>query len=172
MLRRGAASRAMTVLAVLMLTGLALGVASPHVIIGRVPAGMAGAGGPVTVWAGTGLDLAGLALIAAAVLGLDGLSGRLARSGFGWRQLLVAPVVAAAVLGVVASTATAGWFGVGETLTSKVPNMPAVAADQADGPLGNRLLEMTADAGTIGYRLVGSEPGMVPTGHWATGCWR
>ena len=161
MLRRGAASRAMTVLAVLMLTGLALGVASPHVIIGRVPAGMAGAGGPVTVWAGTGLDLAGLALIAAAVLGLDGLSGRLARSGFGWRQLLVAPVVAAAVLGVVASTATAGWFGVGETLTSKVPNMPAVAADQADGPLGNRLLEMTADAGTIGYRLVGSEPGMV-----------
>jgi len=46
-------------------------------------------------------------------------------------------------------------------LTSTVPSMPAVAADQAGGPLGSRLLEMTTDAGTIGYRLVGSEPGAV-----------
>ena len=161
MLRRGTASRAMTVLAALTVTGMALAVASPHVIIGRVPEGLAGAGGPITVWAGTGLDLAALALIAAAVLGLDGLSGRLSRSGFGWRQLLVAPVVVGAVLAVVASIATAGWLGVGERLTSTVPNIPAVAVDQADGPLGNRLLEMTVDAGTIGYRLLGSEPGAV-----------
>jgi GT2 family glycosyltransferase len=162
MLRRGTASRAMTLLAVLSVTGLALGVVSPHVIIGRIPGGLADAGGPITVWAGTGLDLAALALIAAAVLGLDGLPGRLSRAGFGWRQLLVAPVVAAAVMGVVASSAAAAWFGVGDALTtSKVPNMPAVAADQADGPLGNRLLELTTEAGTIGYRLVGSEPGTV-----------
>lgn len=161
MLRRGMASRAMTVLAVLTVIGLALGVASPHVIIGRIPQGPPGGGGPITIWAGTGLDLAALALIAAAVLGLDGLSGRLSRSGFGWRQILVVPVVAAAVLGVVASVAMAGWFGVGEALTGKVPNMPAVAADQAEGPLGSRLLVMTSGAGTIGYRLVGSEPGTV-----------
>ena len=166
MVRRGAPSRAMTVLAVLAVTGLALGVASPHVIIGRVPEGLAGAGGPITVWAGTGLDLAALALIAASVLGLDGLSGRLSHSGFGWRQLLVAPVVAAAALGVLVSIVTAGWLGVGvpsngAVLTSTVPNMPAVAADQADGPLGMRLLELSTDAGTIGYRLVGSEPGTV-----------
>ena len=161
MLRRGIASRAMTVLAALTVIGLALGVASPHVIIGRVPEGLAGAGGPITIWPGTGLDLAALALIAAAVLGIDGLSGRLSRSGFGWRQILVVPVVAAAVLGVVASVAMAGWFGVGEALTGAVPNMPAVAADQAEGPLGSRLLVMTSGAGTIGYRLVGSEPGAV-----------
>ena len=171
MIRRGTASRAMTMLALLAVTGLALGLASPHVIVGRVPEGFAGAGAPITVWAGTGLDLAALALIAAAVLGLDGLSGRLSRSGFGWRQLFVPPVVVAAVLGVVASLATAGWLAVGGPstadaasrgpLTSTVPSMPAVAADQADGPLGSRLLEMTTDAGTIGYRLVGSEPGAV-----------
>ncbi len=161
MMRRGAASRAMTVLALVSVTGLALALASPHVIVGRVPEGVAGAGGPITVWAGTGLDLAALALIAAAVLGLDGLSGRLSRSGFGWRQILVAPVVVAAVLGVVASVAMTGWLGVGRTLTSTVSNVPAVAADQAEGPLGSRLLEMTSDAGTIGYRLVGSEPGSV-----------
>ena len=166
MVRRGTASSMMTLLAVLAVTGLALGLASPHVIIGRVPDGLAGAGGPITVWAGTGLDLAALALIAASVLGLDGLSGRLSRSGFGWRQLLAGWVVAAAALGVVASVVTAGWFGVGEpskgrVLTSAVPTMPAVAADQADGPLGSRLLEMTADGGAIGYRLVGTEPGVV-----------
>ena len=161
MLRRGTASRAMTLLAALSLTGLALGMASPHVIIGQIPAGLAGAGGPITVWAGTGLDVAALALIAAAVLGLDGLSGRLSRAGFGWRQLLVAPVVAAALLGVVASGATSAWFGIGEAMANRVPTMPAVAADQADGPLGNRLLELTTEAGTIGYRLVGSEPGTV-----------
>jgi GT2 family glycosyltransferase len=166
MLRRGVASSAMTVLAVLTVTGLALGVAAPHVIIGLVPQGLAGAGSPITVWAGTGLDLAALALIAATLLGFDGLSGRLSRSGFGWRQILIAPVAAAAVLGVVASLATAGWFGVGEALTGKVPEIPAVAADQADGPLGSRLLimsiePMNSEGGTIGYRLVGREPGQV-----------
>jgi hypothetical protein len=159
MVRRGAASRAMTVLAVVTVTGLALGLASPHVTIGRVPAGLAGAGGPVTAWAGTGLDLAALALIAAAVLGLNGLSGRLSRSGFGWRQVLVAPLVGAAVLGVVASLAAAGWSGVGQTLSADVSDTPAVAVDQAGGPLGSRLLELSSDAGTIGYRLVGREPG-------------
>ena len=166
LLRRGVASRAMTVLAVLTVTGLALGVAAPHVIVGLVPQGLAGAGGPITVWAGTGLDLAALALIAASVLSLEGLSGRLSRSGFGWRQILVVPVVTAAVLGVVASVAMAGWVGIGDALTGKAPNMPAVAADQADGPLGNRLLIMnseplTSGVGTIGYRMTGREPGQV-----------
>ena len=171
MMRRGTASRAMTVLAILAVTGLAVGVAAPHVITALVPQGPAGVGGPVTVWPGTGLDLAALALIAAAVLGLDGLSGRLSRSGFGWRQILVTPVVGAAVLGVLASVAAAGWFGAGATLTGQLPNMPAVAADQAEGPLGSRLLVLTREgtttdstasaAGTIDYRLVGSEPGTV-----------
>jgi len=148
-------------LALLLLTGLAVGVASPHVIIGRVPQGFTGAGGPITAWAGTGLDLAAVALIAAAVLGLDGLSGRLSRTGFGWRQLFVGPVVVAAVLAVVASIAAAGYLAADGPLTTKVPSMPAVAADQAEGPLGSRLLEMTTDAGTIGYRLAGREPGTV-----------
>ncbi|MEO8519539.1 MAG: glycosyltransferase, partial [Dermatophilaceae bacterium] len=161
MLRRGAVSRAMTMLGMLALTGLAMGLAAPHIVIGRVPEGFSGAGGPITVWAGTGLDLAGLALIAAVVLGVQGLSGRLSLARFGWRQLLVAPAVVVAVLGVLASAAVSGWLGVGGALTNNVSGMPAVAEDQADGPLGSRLLEMTTNAGTIGYRLVGNEPGAV-----------
>ena len=115
----------------------------------------------ITVWAGTGLDIAALALIAAAVLGFDGLSGRLSHASFGWRQILVAPVVVAALLGLVASVAMAGWLGVGKVMTATTPSMPAVAADQAQGPLGSRLLVMNRDAGVIGYRLVGSEPGTI-----------
>ncbi|HZJ07924.1 MAG TPA: glycosyltransferase family 2 protein [Nocardioidaceae bacterium] len=161
MMRRDKASRAMTVLALLAVVGMALGVASPHVIAAVVPQDMAGAGGPITAWAGTGLDIVALALIAAAVLGFDGLSGRLSHAGFGWRQILVAPVVVAAVLGVVASVAMAGWLGVGKAMTATRPRMPAVAEDQAQGPLGSRLLVMNRDAGAIGYRLVGSEPGTI-----------
>ena len=161
MMRRDTASRAMTMLAVLALGGLALGLASPYLVSAFIPQGLTGAGGPITVWSGTGLDLAALALVAAAVLGFDGLSVRLSRSGFGWRQILVTPVVVAAVLGVVGSVAMAGWIGVGHTMHATVPNMPAVATDQATGPMGSRLLVLTSEAGTIGYRLVGGEPGAV-----------
>jgi len=161
MSRCRADSRTMTVLAVLMMAGLALGVASPHVIIGLIPQDLAGAGNPITVWAGTGLDLAALALIAAALRGFGRGSARLSRPRFRWRQILVLCVVTAAVLGVVGSMAMAGWVGVGEALTRQVPKTPAVAAEQAHGSWGNRLLAMSREGDTIGYRLVGAEPGPV-----------
>lgn len=165
MSRREAGSRAMTVLAVLTAGGLALGVAAPHIIIGLIPQDLVGAGGPITVWAGTGLDCAALALIAAALRGFARCggwgSGRLSPSRFGWRQILVRAVATAAVLGVVASIALVGWSGVGEALTPQSPTTPAVAADQAHGSLGNRLLVLARDGEAIGYRLVGAEPGPV-----------
>jgi hypothetical protein len=154
-------SRTMTLLAVLTLAGLAMGVASTHLIIGVIPPDLAGAGRPITVWPGTGLDLAALALIAASLLGFDRGPGRLSLSHLGWRQVLVPSLVVVAVLGVVASTTMAGWVGIGGALTRQVPSTPAVAADQAHGPLGNRLLAMTRDRDIIGYRLVGAEPGPV-----------
>jgi hypothetical protein len=54
-----------------------------------------------------------------------------------------------------------GWFGMGRVLAPLVPDLPAVAADQAHGPLGSRLLELTRNGDRISYRLVGSEPGVV-----------
>jgi GT2 family glycosyltransferase len=159
--QRDVGTRTMTALVVLAATGLAVGVASPHVIIGRIPQGMAGAGAAITVWPGTGLDLAALALIAAALRLSARSSGWFSPSRFGWRRILVTSAVAAAVLGVVASVTMAGWRGVGQALTRQRPAMPAVAADQAHGPWGNRLLEMIRDGGTIGYRLLGAEPGQV-----------
>jgi GT2 family glycosyltransferase len=161
MVRRGVDSPAMTALGVLTVVGLGLGLASPHVIIGLIPPDLAGAGAPITVWAGTGLDLAALALIAAALHGLGGLWGGLSHSRLRRRKVLVVPVVTAAVVGVGASMAMAGWLGVGDALTAKVPSLPAVVVDQADSPSGSRTLVMTRDADTIGYQLVGSEPGSV-----------
>jgi GT2 family glycosyltransferase len=159
MSRREVESRLMTVLAVLTAGGLAIGMASPHVIIALIPQDLAGAGGAITGWAGTGLDLAALGLIAAALRGYGSAAGQLSLLPFGWRQILVPGVVTGAVLGVLASMAMAASAGLGDMLTRQVPNTPAVAADQAHGPLGNRLLEITRDRGTIGYRLVGAEPG-------------
>jgi GT2 family glycosyltransferase len=159
MSRREIGSPAMTAFAVLAASGLALGVASPHVIIGRVPQDLAGAGGPITVWPGTGLDLAALALIAAALRGYGRGPGRLSFSRPFLRKILVPAVAAAAVVGVVASMAMAGRSGVDEAVSPAQPRTPAVAADQAHGTWGNRLLALTRDPDTIGYRLVGAEPG-------------
>ena len=159
MSRREVGSRAMTILAVLAAGGLAMGMMSPHIIIARIPQDLAGAGQPITVWAGTGLDLAALAFIAAALRGFGRASERLQLFHPGWRQVLFPIVVAASVLGVVTSMLIATWFGVGKALTPEASSAPAVAADQAHGPLGNRLLTLSRDGGTIGFRLLGAEPG-------------
>jgi hypothetical protein len=159
MSRRRGDSHAMTVLAVLAVTGLALGVASPHIIIGLIPPDLAGAGAPITVWAGTGLDLAGLALIAAALRGFGTLSGELSLTHFGWRQILFPVGVLAAVVAVAASMTMAARAGIGGSLAGQVASTPAVAQDQAHPPWGNRLLALSTQGGTIGYRLVGVEPG-------------
>ena len=127
--------------------------------------GMPASGNPVTAWAGTGLDLAAIALIGAALLGLDGLSGRMAARASGrrlrWRQAAVAPVVAAAVIGVLGSVAFAGWLGVGDIIRAVTSGVPAVAADQASGPLAGRLLVLDPQGDALGYQLVGVEPGAV-----------
>jgi hypothetical protein len=149
------------VLALLTASGLALGVAAPHLVIGRVPTDLPGAGGAITAWAGTWLDLVALALIAAALRGFDGGSGQRLFSRLGWRHIFVSCVVTAAVLGAVASMVAVGWFGIGKELSPQEPNTPAVARDQAHGPLRVRLLAISREGSTITYRLVGAEPGPV-----------
>jgi len=159
MSRREVGSKVMTVLTVLTALGLVMGVASPQVIIAVIPQDLAGAGAAITVWAGTGLDLAALGLIAAALCGFGSVSGQLSPFHLGRRQILAAAVVSVAVLGVAASMTMAVWVGLGNVLVPQVPLTPAVAADQAHGPLGNRLLAIARDRGTIGYALLGAEPG-------------
>ena len=158
MLRRDRVSAAMTALAVTGLLGLALGLLAPHLVL--APPAPAGAGSGVTAWAGTGLDVWALSLLAAALLGLDGLGRRLPVTARPGGRLLTGAVVAVAVLGVLASAGLAAW----DAATALRPQrdlVPAVVADQATGPLAGRMLVLSGSGTPVTYRVVGREPGPV-----------
>jgi hypothetical protein len=84
---------------------------------------------------------------------------RLSAHRFGWRQLLVAPVVALAVLGPVAGAGLAAWRGAAGPLAATTTTLPAVVAAAAAGPAGVRTLELRAARSAMTYRLDGVEPG-------------
>lgn len=136
-------------LAVLGLAGLAWTLGA-----GRVE--LASAGG-VNPWRGTGALVMILALLAAALLA----AGR--QSGIAWRAAVSTLVAISAVAGVVVLAVA----GIGTDLRPGADPRPAVAIDQATGPLATRTLLITADeppwadpaGGTAySYDLIGREP--------------
>ncbi len=157
LLRRGADARLLSALAALALAGLATALAAPHLVLGHVPAGLSGAGRPITPWTGTGIDVAAVALLAAAVVGSSGLVRRVRGARWHWRAVLVAPVLALAVAGVLAGAAFVAWRPV--TDLTAPPGIPAIAAEQMGAPLAARLLAVTPRGADIDYQLLGTEPG-------------
>ncbi len=120
---------------------------------------------PLTAWAGSGALLALLLMTAAPLFAVDGLPARLARHGFGWRQLVLAPVAALAVLAPLVATAGWAWQGIdGPVTPSRGRGLPAVAAEAATGPSRARTLVLEQDADRLRYRLDGGEPGPVARG--------
>ncbi|KQR16675.1 glycosyltransferase family 2 protein [Cellulomonas sp. Leaf334] len=109
-------------------------------------------------WAGPALSLAGVGLLAAAVLGADRLRERLAGYTFGWRQPLVALVT------VVAVVVPAVWLGswawqarTGDAVALRAVEraiVPAVGQQAQASALSSRVLavsiEPTDDPGTAG----------------------
>ncbi|NYG07674.1 GT2 family glycosyltransferase [Phycicoccus badiiscoriae] len=159
LLRAGRRGRAATVLAIVALLGLAYAVAAPRIQLGVVPQGLPGAGRPVTAWAGVGLLVVTLALVASALVGAEGLAVSRARGG--WQALARWPV-AAAVLGAV--LVSAGWLAVrtvGDELRAWQDPRPAVAIDQAESGLGNRMLLLQPEGDGLTYELLGREVGDV-----------
>jgi hypothetical protein len=139
--------------------GLAAALAAPHIVLGQVPSGRTGAGDPVTMWAGLGLLVYVLGLLAGALLGVD----RLALSETS-RWVLAArwPLVAAGVVGALGAAGLVAWTTFGTSVSGWTDPRPAVAVDQADGPLANRALLVDPSSDTVTYRLVGREvSGMV-----------
>src|SRR5450830_1110544 len=124
-------------------------------------------GGAVHGWPGSGLSFAGAGLLAAAVIGTDGLSVRLARSSFGWRQpgavLLAVVVVAApvATLGAWSWQARAGDATGLAALDRRV--VPAVGQQAQASPTASRVLALTAGAeGVLTWQLLrGDGPQLV-----------
>ncbi len=163
LLRRGG-SWLLAACGLLALTGLALALGLPRVAVatGTSATAPAGLSGSLASWSGTGIDLLAVAALVAALHGIDGLPARLSRFRFGWRQLVLAPLALAAVLATVATGVLLVLRPAdGPVHRSAGLTMPAVAVDQANGPLATRTLVLSPSRGTtaLGYRLVGAELG-------------
>lgn len=155
LLRAGRVGRALVAVWALGLVGLAAALLAPMVTVGRA------AQAPLHPYAGTGLLLLALAAVAGAVAGSDGLVRRLAVHRFGWRQLLVAPLVAAAVLSPLAASVAWAWPGQSSgqaTEPTPGPTTPAVAVDAATGPAALRTLVLAGRGGDVTFSLEGREP--------------
>ena len=158
---RGGAGRgvAASALAGLGLLGLAYAVLAPRLVLGTVPSGEPGAGDAVTAWSGTGLYLLAVALLAAALLGTQGLAVR--HSTGGWVALLRWPIAAGVIVAVVAGLGWTTWRTLGDTLGAWTDPRPAVAVDQAESGIGNRMLLLEPEPAGLAYSLLGREPGEV-----------
>ena len=157
--RSGSRGRGAWVLGLLALTGLAFALTAPRLHLGTVPGGEPNAGAPVTAWAGTGLMLTALALLAAALLGSEGLP--VARERGGWQAVARWPVAGAVIVAVLAGAGWTAWQGVGDRLGAWTDPRPAVAVDQAESTLANRMLLLEPDESGLSYELLGREPGAV-----------
>jgi hypothetical protein len=159
LVRVGGRGRAASVVAVVGLLGLAYAVLAPRLELGTVPSGLAQAGEPVTAWAGTGLFVWALALVAMALLAADGLP--VSRTRGGWVAMTRWPVGLALITAVVLS---AGWTAVrttGNEVGAFTDPRPAVAIDQASGGFSNRMVLLTPAGTGYTYSLLGREPGDV-----------
>ena len=149
----GSASSSLAILAALLL-GLAL--VAPSVRLGTVPAGVDGAGEPITLWSGTVLLPFALVLVIALGRGVDGIRLRAPDAGRGlraarWTTAWVAALAAGVSAGAVA------WSTLGSELAPWSDPRPAVAVEEADGAFATRALFVVPGDRGAGYRFVGRE---------------
>ncbi|WP_163275288.1 glycosyltransferase [Cellulomonas iranensis] len=110
-------------------------------------------------WTGATVSLTVLGLLGAAVLGADGMTDRLARQTFGWRQAVVALGTAAGVVAVTTALVGWGWSArTGDAATLRAPSapvVPVVGQQGAQSDAASRILSLEARAdGTVGWALL------------------
>ncbi len=130
-----------------------LGLAQCALVL-RIP-GVYGSATSVAAWPGAATLLVGGGLVAAAIVGGDGLRSRLSASTFGWRQPVTVLIVILALLGTSASAVSWARRGADDPLTRAPATLlpPFVAASNA-GPLHPRALLLSADVdGHVTYSL-------------------
>ncbi len=148
---------ATTMLALLAPVLLALALVAPGIRLGTVPAGVAGAGEPITLWSGTLLLPLALVVVLALARGLDGV--RLRRPASHPRLPALARRTGA-VVGAAAVAVSAGgvaWATLGTELAPWQDPRPAVSVDQAEGAFATRALFVVPGTRGAGYRFVGRE---------------
>ncbi|WP_066582641.1 glycosyltransferase [Cellulomonas timonensis] len=110
-------------------------------------------------WAGAGVSFASAGLLAAAVLGTQGLRARIGRATFGWRQPSV--VLGGVLAGAVVAASLGGWAwqartdGLAQVVALDRLVVPAVGQQAQSAPRGSRVLmvEVAAD-GVVTWQLV------------------
>lgn len=155
---RGRAWRtATTSLALLAPVLLAAALVAPAVRLGTVPAGVEGAGDPITLWSGTLLLPLALVLVLSLARGVDGI--RLSRTPGTGRVLLGTRWTSLAATGAAVLVLAAGvaWAGLGAGLAAWSDPRPAVSVGQAEGAFATRALFVSPGDRGAGYRFVGRE---------------
>lgn len=148
---RGSAARAGWAVAAL---GLATALVSGATVVA------AGVDGAVTGWPGAGLSLMTLGLLAAALLGLDGLSEKAVSHTFGWRQVAVGAL--ATVLAAVPLAGLTAWTVQARSDDSPVlvqsldrAIVPAVGQQMQDSGRQARVLALEVGGdGSVHYQLL------------------
>jgi hypothetical protein len=142
--------------------GLAAALASGRVVVGSAETAV-GESAPAHAWAGPLVDLWWASLLVGLLAGSRVLLPR-RHGGPAGRRALVWVLVAVAVAPVLVGAA--GWAvaGVGDRLSPARDRVPAVAVEQARGPLATRLLHLAPTADVVDFRLVSAEPGPLARG--------
>ena len=156
-LLRGRWGSATTVLALLAPLLLALALVAPGIRLGTVPAGVAGAGEPITLWSGTLLLPLALVLVLALARGLDGVALRRPQSARWLPALARRTGVVLAAAAVAVSAGGVAWATLGTELAPWQDPRPAVSVDQAEGAFATRALFVVPGTRGAGYRFVGRE---------------
>ncbi|HRW00925.1 MAG TPA: hypothetical protein P5314_04030 [Tetrasphaera sp.] len=128
----------------LALTGLALALVAPRVVLGATSGGV-----PVHPWAGTGLLLMLAGLLGAALCAAP-------PAPTVWSR----PLAVCAGAGALALAVNLAVGGLGARLVPATDPRPAVAIDQASGPDATRTLRLLERGAGFGYEFIGAEPGI------------
>ncbi|MEO6999599.1 MAG: glycosyltransferase family 2 protein, partial [Terracoccus sp.] len=149
---------ALAVGAVLAVTGLVLALGASRVVLGSAETGV-GVSAPAHLWSGVGLDLWLAGILVGVLVGSRSVLSWVRSPGRRLRVAVAVAVIAVVGLPTLGQAARWGSEGMGTRLTVGQATLPAVAVDQASGPLGNRLLLLRPSDTVTDFVLVGQEPG-------------
>ncbi|MCW2622996.1 MAG: family 2 glycosyl transferase, partial [Frankiales bacterium] len=124
------------------------------VALSRTSVTVPSSGAQASVWPGPALQLAGAALVVAALVGGEELRTRLGRTSFGWRQLSAG--LAAVLAATVPLAAGAAWLagdGQDPLRRDSAPVLPAFVRAELEAAPGLRVLALQADGQGVSYAL-------------------
>lgn len=143
---------------VLALVGLTLALATQRITLGTAATGV-GTSAPARLWEGVGLQLWLAGLLIGLLAGSGAVTASFRRPLRRGRVAVGTAVTTLALVPVVAGGVSWALVGIGSHLTPARANLPAVAVEQANGPLSSRLLLLRPSATIVDFELLGTEPG-------------